>query len=296
MKRIVCIGQSAVDITLPVNSYPVEDTKVKIGDSKFVNGGGACNNAAYLLGKWHDDVTLFSTVGNDHEGELLEKEMHGVGVKTVFSKIDNVRTTTSYIITSLSNGTRTIITNKSPLLKYNDLSVSIDADIFLVDGNDKELAKKLFLDNPNAIKVVDAGSYKEERLEIVKMCDYVVASRDFVREFSSINFDYHNDEELKVVYDKVQSEFKGLLVITLAERGCMVKLDNVFHFIPSIEVETVDSNGAGDIFHGAFVHFLIEGYDLLKVLRLSNITGAFSTRFLGTRKSVPEIDEVMNYE
>jgi len=296
MKKIVCIGQSAVDITLPVNSYPIEDTKVKIGDSKFVNGGGACNNASFLLGKWHDDVTLFSTVGNDHEGELLEKEMHSVGVKTMFSKIDNVRTTTSYIITSLTKGTRTIITNKSPLLEYKDLNVSATADIFLVDGNDKELAKKLFLDNPNAIKVVDAGSYKEERLEIVKLCDYVVASRDFVREYSGINFDYHNDEELKMVYDKVQSEFKGLLIITLAERGSMVKLNNEFHFVPSITVDTIDSNGAGDIFHGAFVHFLMMGYDLLKVLRLANITGAFSTRFLGTRKSVPDISEVLNYE
>ena len=82
----------------------------------------------------------------------------------------------------------------------------------------------------------------------------------------------------------------------MAERGCMVKLDNTFHFIPTIEVETVDTNGAGDIFHGAFVHFLSEGYDLLKVLRLSNITGALSTRFLGTRKSIPDIYEVINYE
>ena len=53
MRRIVCIGQSTMDVTLPVDSYPVEDTKVKIGDSKFVSGGGSCNNASYLLGKWH---------------------------------------------------------------------------------------------------------------------------------------------------------------------------------------------------------------------------------------------------
>lgn len=296
MKKIVCIGQSTMDVTLPVESYPIEDTKVKIGDSKFVSGGGACNNAAYLLGKWGDDVTLLSTVGDDHEGEYLEREMNKNGVKTIFSKIPNVRTTTSYIITSLSSGTRTIITNKSPLLKYDNLNVTVDADFFLVDGNDKDLAIKLFNDHPEAIKVVDAGSYKEDRLEVLKMCDYVVASRDFIREFSGINYNYLDDEELKSVYDKVQAEFKGLLVITLAERGCMVKLDNVFHFVPPIEVESVDTNGAGDIFHGAFVHFLAQGYDLLKVLRLSNITGAFSAKHLGTRNSVPELSEVINYE
>ena len=41
---------------------------------------------------------------------------------------------------------------------------------------------------------------------------------------------------------------------------------------------------------------IIEGYDLLRVLRLSNITGALSTRVLGTREAIPEISEVLSYE
>ena len=86
------------------------------------------------------------------------------------------------------------------------------------------------------------------------------------------------------------------MIITLEDHGCMVKLNNEFHFIKSIKVDSVDTNGAGDIFHGAFVHFLSEGMDLLRVLRLSNITGALSTRVLGTRKGVPEISEVISYE
>ena len=77
----------------------------------------------------------------------------------------------------------------------------------------------------------------------------------------------------------------------------MVKLNDTFHFIPSIKVDSVDTNGAGDIFHGAFVHFLSLGYfDLLKVLRLSNITAALSTRYLGTRKAIPDVSEVIGYE
>ena len=74
------------------------------------------------------------------------------------------------------------------------------------------------------------------------------------------------------------------------------KINNEFHFVESIKVNSVDTNGAGDIFHGAFCHFLTEGYDLLRVLRLSNITGALSTRVLGTREAIPEISEVLSYE
>ena len=295
MKRIVCIGQSALDVTLPVSEYPKENTKVKIGDRRFINGGGACNNASYLLGKWNDDVTLISTVGNDKDGEFLEKEMNDIGVRTIFSKIDSIPTTTSYIITSLKDCTRTIITNRSPLLKYNR-DVKVEADYILVDGNDCETALKVFNDNPNAIKVIDAGRLNEGILTLSKYCDYIVCSNDFAKEYTKKDMNYEDKEGLKEIYDQIQKDYKGLLIITLESYGCMVKINNIFHFISSSKVESIDTNGAGDIFHGAFVHFLTTGYDILRVLRLANITGALSTMAYGTRKGIPDILEVMNYE
>ena len=295
MKRIICIGQSALDVTLPVDSYPIENTKVRIGDRRFINGGGACNNATYLLGKWNDDVTLISTVGNDRDGYFLEEEMSDIGVQTLFSKIDSVPTTTSYIITSLSNSTRTIITNKSPLLKYNR-DIHVNGDYILVDGNDYEIALKIFNENPDAIKVIDAGRVNEGILTLSKYCDYIVCSNDFAKEYTKMEMNYEDREGLKRIYDQIQKDYKGLLIITLESYGCMVKINNEFHFIESIKVNSIDTNGAGDIFHGAFVHFLSEGYDLLRVLRLSNITGALSTTAYGTRKGIPDILEVMNHE
>ena len=128
------------------------------------------------------------------------------------------------------------------------------------------------------------------------MIDYVICSNDFAKEYTKRDMDYDNLEDLKSIYEEIQKDYKGLLIITLEDHGCMVKLNNEFHFIKSIKVDSVDTNGAGDIFHGAFVHFLSEGYDILRVLRLSNITGALSTRVLGTRGSIPEISEVISYE
>ena len=295
MKRIICIGSSTLDITLPVDHYPIENTKNRIGDKKLVNGGGACNNATYLLGKWQNDVTFISTVGNDYDGDFLEKEMNSVGVKTLFSKIDNVPTTTSYIITNLSNSTRTIITNRSELLKH-DKDEHVVGDYILVDGNDYEVALKVFMENPNAIKIIDAGRVTNGILTLSKECDYIVASNDFAREYSKMEFNYEDKDSLKKVYDYIQKDYKGLLIITLESYGCMVKLNNEFYFIPSIKVDSVDTNGAGDIYHGAFVYFLSMDYDLLRVLRLSNITGGLSTRVLGTRKAVPDISEVLSNE
>ena len=64
--------------------------------------------------------------------------------------------------------------------------------------------------------------------------------------------------------------------------------------MPSIKVKTVvDSTGAGDLFHGAFVYGIAMGFDLEKILKISNITGALSVTRMGGRNSVYDLDEVM---
>ena len=66
--------------------------------------------------------------------------------------------------------------------------------------------------------------------------------------------------------------------------------------IPSIKVKALDSTGAGDIFHGAFTYFISNGYSLYDTIRYASITGAISVTRIGSRLSIPELDEVINYD
>ena len=85
--KILCIGQSAYDITLPVTDYPRENKKIKIGNSKVECGGGACNNAAYLLGLWQDEVYLASSIGKDFYGERIKEEKSAFFTRVFISRI-----------------------------------------------------------------------------------------------------------------------------------------------------------------------------------------------------------------
>ena len=58
-------------------------------------------------------------------------------------------------------------------------------------------------------------------------------------------------------------------------------------------MEALDSTGAGDIFHGAITYFIANGFSLKASILLSNITGALSVRKIGSRYSVPDLDEVI---
>lgn len=295
--KILCIGQSAYDITIPTETFPEENKKYKIHEV-YECGGGSANNASYLLAKWHDEVYLASSIGKDDYGRKIKEELESVGVNLSFiEEIDNIKTTTSYIINNKTNGTRTIITDRKEKMHFSDdFKIDIKPDIILMDGNDYEKALKVIYDNPGAIKIIDAGNMKDGILKLCKYCDYIVCSNDFAREYTGINFDYTNIDTIYDVYDKIAKDFNGRLVITLEHLGSLTKINNQFKLIPSIKVESIDSTGAGDIYHGAFTHFIAHGYSLLDTMHYANIAGALSVEKIGSKNSMPELKDVINHE
>lgn len=294
--KILCIGQSAYDITLPVDSYPVENKKIKIGNQKVECGGGSANNCAYLLGLWGCDVHLASAIGKDFYAKKIKEELLKVNVNIDYFKELDIETTTSFIITNLSKGTRTIITNKNDLMKYNpDDEIKEKFDVILTDGNDYEIAYKTIKQNPNALSIIDAGSLKEGTIELCKIVDYVVCSNDFAKDYTKIDFSYNDLETVKRVHQILENDFQTKVVITLESHGSFTKIDDEYILVPSIEVTSVDSTGAGDIYHGAFTYFISHHYSFYDTLRLSNIAGALSVRKIGSKASMPSKEEVLSY-
>lgn len=293
--KILCVGQSAYDITLPVKEYPVENRKYKISE-KMECGGGSSNNAAYLLALWHNDVYLASSIGNDVYGKKIKEELLNVGVNIEYMEEIDVPTTTSYIINNLKNGTRTIITNKDFNMQLKNIrGIPNDFDIIFLDGNDFDASMQIINDNPNAIKIIDAGSLKDGVIELCKKCNYVVCSNDFARDYTNIEFKCNEIEKIKLAYNKLKDTFPGCVVITLEENGSITKINNEFVLVPSIKVDAVDSTGAGDIYHGAFTHFIAHNFSLLDTLKYSNIAGALSVMKIGSKNSMPDFSMVMNY-
>lgn len=293
---ILCVGQSTYDITIPTETYPEENKKYKINEVEEC-GGGSSNNSAYLLAKWSNEVYLASPIGKDDYGKKIKEELTNVGVNIdYFEELDNVRTTTSYIINNKTNGSRTIITNKSPEMHFSDnYEINIKPEVILLDGNDSLMSMKVIDNNKDSIKIIDAGNIKEGIIDLCKKCDYIVCSNDFAKEYTKIDFDYSDIHKICEVYDLIQKDFSGKLVITLEQMGSLTKIDKEYKLVKSIKVNSIDSTGAGDIYHGAFAHFIAHGYNLLDTMKYSNIAGALSVTKLGSKNSIPNYEDVINY-
>ena len=290
--KIMCVGQSAYDITLPLDHYPIENKKVRV-QGKVECGGGSASNCAYLLAKWGMETYFAGVVGNDYYGEQIRKEYERTGVNTKYLQVSQeFPTTSSYIIANTSTGTRTILTSRNNDIKMQPAEVEDTFDYLLFDGYEKDFCLDLIKKNPNAVKILDAGSLKEATVELAHLVDWVVCSHDFAEDFSKVKIDYKDINTIINAYKELKKELKGNVIITLESLGCFTCIDGAYRIVPSIPVKAVDSTGAGDIFHGAFVYSLANGFDLEKAMKFSNITGAISVLTIGSRLSIPELERV----
>ena len=293
--KVVCVGHSTYDTTLPMDFYPTENLKYRIHDH-IECGGGPASNGAYLLAKWGMNTTMMCAVGDDYYGQQIVKEFKEIGANIDCLEVhSNYMTPSSYIIANRSSGSRTIITSKKDPIRKLDHDGHIPADLILIDGEHPETAEAVLLANPDAISVIDAGRLTDDTKRLGKLVKYVVCSKVFAEEFAGRKIDVNDLDSLIYCYEKLREYFQNTVVITLEDKGSFTKLED-YEILPTVKVQAVDSTGAGDIFHGAFTYFIGNGYSLRDTIHYASITSAISITRVGARISIPELSEVLHYD
>lgn len=76
---------------------------------------------------------------------------------------------------------------------------------------------------------------------------------------------------------EVLSEWCRCAVIKLGAEGCIASRDGVVYRVRGIDVEAIETTGAGDNFNAGLIYGILRGYPLETALRCANITGGLST-------------------
>lgn len=294
--KILCIGHSSWDMTVPVDDYPVENTKYRFSE-KYSAGGGPASNAAYLLGKWGIETVIATTIGSDDFGTKIKKEFQDIKVNTEYIETNYEKETSfSFILINKKNGSRTVfnVATEHPALKK--LNYDFTPDIIFTDGHDYGATQNAISKYQNAITVIDAGRVTPELLELCKYIKYIVCSKGFAETVTGMKFDFNNPQSLVAIYTKLQDKYPNSnLTITLEEHGCLYTSGNEIKIMPGLKLTPVDTTGAGDIFHGAFTYGLANGFDMDKIVTFANIAAGISVTKMGSRLSIPALSEVMDY-
>ena len=279
-KRILFVGLNTVDLQFFVNHYPESNTKTK-AEHNEVMAGGPATNAAIACAYLGSRVDLYTPIGRHSLAEFILEDISRYSIRIIdpIAGSESIPVFAS-IITSQHNGERTVLSyhpdNKTEI--KHDLNFKLkDYSLVLFDGFHPELAIELAkqareLDIPT---LLDGGSWKPGLDVLLKYTDMAICSNDFrVPGTESANglFEFLHVRGVKKV-----AITRGEKSILISQNGEKSELE-----VPRVKVK--DTLGAGDIFHGAFCHYMHEGEDFAEALRRASIIAGKSCESNGTRE------------
>jgi len=287
-------GICALDYLSILDHYLGLDEKVDVLASS-VQGGGPVPTAMATMAKLGAEVAFVGKIGDDYEGMIICRELEKFGVDVDYLLIDEkVKSLKAFIWVDKNSGKRTVALDKTGMTPVKPKEISYLKGVYFeylhLDGRDIEasifLAKKAKKDGSEVI--LDLGSLRENIEELFPLADYLVASRKFA-------YDYTHLEDLSQACLELKKTGFKCVVVTLSEKGCLWINEDKVNYFPGFKIEVVDTTGAGDVFHGAFIFGLWKKWKMGEIIEFASACAALKCRKLGGREGIPTLKEVQDF-
>ena len=295
MAKIVGIGANVFDTLYTVDKYPTEDTKMRANAVK-VSGGGPCATGLVAASKLGADCAFIGNLSDDNSAQFLKNDFEKYGVDTSCIKIlHGYDTFCSCIWLAKETASRTCVFYRGNVppteIDKNTEKLIANAEILMVDGNDMEAAiKGAKIANANNTKVLyDAGGLYEGVENLLPYADILIPSEEFALGHTKAG---NAEEAAKILFEKYSPE---VVVITQGIKGGMIYDGKKIEKYPAFLVDAVDSNGSGDVFHGAFAFASTNGMKYREACIFSSAVSALKCTKIGAREGVPTYNETINF-
>jgi len=295
MNEIVGIGANVFDTLYTVDKYPAEDTKMR-ADGVKSSGGGPCATGLVAASKLGAKCAFIGNMSDDNGGIFLKNDFLRFGVDTDYIKImPGYDTFCSCIWLGKEQASRTCVFfrgNVPPTEIDENIAEAIaKADVLMVDGNDLEAAiKGAEIAKANGTKVLyDAGGLYEGVERLLPYADILIPSEEFALGHSGVNT---AEKAAEILFEKYSPE---ILVITQGKEGGLICDGCNIERYPAFLVDAVDSNGSGDVFHGAFAFSITKKMDYKKACIFSSAVSALKCTKVGARDGVPTYEETIKF-
>ncbi|MFH1689517.1 MAG: carbohydrate kinase family protein [Candidatus Eisenbacteria bacterium] len=290
---VVGFGLNAVDHLCFVPRFPAPGSKPRV--SRFLRTpGGQAASAMVLCSKLGHRAKYVGKVGADETGDfsLASIKSEGVDVSDVVT-VPGVTNQLAMIVVDERDGERTILWHRPAELETRPDELTAEkvavGRILLIDGHDTAGAARAadIAHEHGVLVVLDAESVKEGTADVVARTDVLLASREFPRRFTG-------DANLDRSFDALREAGPRVIGMTLGSLGSLVMgVDGSVVSCPGYDVDVVDTTGAGDVFHGAFLHGLLSGWSAERTLSFSNAAAALCCTAPGARGGVQGLEQIL---
>lgn len=302
---VITIGRVGVDI------YPLQ-TGVGLEDvtsfGKFL--GGSATNVAVAAAKHGLRSAVITRTGNDPFGKFIHQELVRLGVSDEFvSGVAGLNTPVVFCEIFPPDDFPLYFYRepKAPDLEINaselDLDAIRDATIYwsTVTGLSQEPSRSAHHAawdargrKPLTILDLDYRSMFWDSPEL--------ATAEVAIALDKVTVAVGNKEECDIAVGETEPHRAAdalldrgieLAIVKQGPKGVLAKTRETSVEVPPYFVDVVNGLGAGDSFGGALCYGLLQGWDLVDVLRFGNVAGAIVASRLECSTAMPTTDEVL---
>ncbi len=283
---VVGLGLNATDTVVMVREFPALGSKERVvGVSR--QAGGQVATALVTCRRLGLSARYIGKVGDDEAGRFqlqsLQRERLDLRYTRVARRTPNQL---AYIIVDQATGERTVFWDRDPGLAISPSELVPEAistaRLLHLDGCDVEAAIQAarWARHEGIPVVADLDTVYKKVENLFPLIDYLIASANFLPAVTG-----HDDpfQVLEYMAREYRIRAPGM---TLGRDGALVYWQGRFHYSPAFVVETVDTTGAGDVFHGAFVYGVLRGWEMDRILDFSNALAGLNCTALGARGGI----------
>ncbi len=291
---VVGFGVNALDLIAIIDGYPQPDTKVQFREFD-VQGGGVVATAMAACARLGLRTRYIGKVGGDFWSRLALRTLsrEGVDVRHVI-RVKGSPGHVSIVLADRATGQRTLFFRRPPAYEIAPEEIRREpltaGRLLHVDG----------IDAPAALQAVrwarEAGmtvTMDGERIvpgieRVWPLVDLLVCNPRFLASQAGTG---EAEEQLR----RLQGRGPARVAVTLAAEGVLALEGDRLLRVGGFPVQAVDTNGAGDVFHGACAVGEVRGWPFEWTLTFAAAVAAMKCRSLGGRRGIPRPAEAAEF-
>ncbi len=283
---VVGLGLNATDTVILVRDFPALGGKERVV-SQSRQAGGQIATALVTCRRLGLRSRYIGKVGDDDAGQFQLKTLKEEGLDIQRVKISkDTPNQLAYIVVDQATGERTVFWDRDPRLTMKPSEMTPDAlagaRALHLDGCDVDacVMAARWAREMGIPVTADLDTVYREVERLFPLIDYLIASANFLPSATG-------EADPFRVLEYMAKEYKMRMAgMTLGRDGALVYSDSRFVYSPGFVVETVDTTGAGDVFHGAFLYGLLRGWPVERNLDFSNAMAGLNCTALGARGGI----------
>jgi sulfofructose kinase len=298
--QIVGLGMACLDVLVRLKDMPTWEHGARMSAFSF-DGGGPVATAMVASSRLGARVGYIGTVGSDPSGDIKLHTLEVAGMD--LSQLQVVSDPEGQIVLVFvdeETGERVFC----GLMRGFDCQADVSkldrdyitsADYLHLDGFHYEAALQAakWMREAGKTVVYDGGKTNghvpERTAELIRYVDVLICGSGFATALTGVEGIWEAGEAALKCGPRIVVQTEG------EDGSYTTTADGQRFHVPAFKIDVIDTTGAGDVFHGAYIVGLLHGWNLESVARFSTAVSALKCTKLGGRAGIPTFDQTLAF-